>query len=182
MSHYKRWYQPGGTYFFTVVTCQRRKWFSEPRARELLGKAMRDVAEELSFETLAIVLLPDHLHTVWTLPPDDDDFSSRWKTIKDHFTTAWLESGGAEAPISESQKKRGHRGVWQRRFWEHLIRDEDDLEAHCDYIHYNPVKHGLVKTPSDWPHSTFRRFVEKEYYQADWGSAEPENIKDMDFE
>jgi putative transposase len=170
MSHYKRWYQPGATYFFTVVTCQRRRWFSDAHARALLGNAMREVAVELPFETIAVVVLPDHLHTIWTMPPDDDDYSTRWKAIKDHFTATWLASGGAEARISESQRKRGHRGVWQRRFWEHMIRDEDDLEAHCDYIHYNPVKHGYVKNPSDWAYSSFQRFVEKGYYHANWGA------------
>jgi putative transposase len=122
------------------------------------------------------------LHAIWTLPSGDDDFSTRWKAIKDEFTDAWLQSGGGEAPVTRSQKRRGHRGIWQRRFWEHLIRDEDDLQAHCDYVHYNPVKHGYVQKPVDWAHSSIHRFIAKGYCSADWGTAEPVSIKDMDYE
>lgn len=143
---------------------------------------MRQIRDELVFETVAIVLLPDHLHAVWTLPQGDNDYSTRWKQIKDKFTQDWLAAGGSELPVTPSQKKRGHRGIWQRRFWEHTIRDEEDLENHVDYIHYNPVKHGHAKRPWDWPYSTFRKFVAQGHYPKDWGRTEPENIKGMDFE
>lgn len=182
MSDYRRWYVPGGTYFFTVVTYRRRKLFDQQLARDLLGKAMRTIGEELPCETVAIVLLPDHLHAVWTLPPGDTDYSIRWKKIKDEFTTTWLAAGGTELPVTPAQARRGHRGVWQKRFWEHTIRDEEDLENHCDYAHYNPVKHGYVQRPWDWPFSSFRRFVQLGHYPWDWGRREPLNIGGMDFE
>lgn len=180
MSNYRRWYQPGGTSFFTLVTYRRMPLFDDERARTLLGQIMRNVRQKTPFQTVAIVLLPDHLHTIWSLPPGDDDFSSRWKKIKADFTEQWLGSGGTEMPVSASEARRGNRGVWQRRFIEHLIRDEEDLERHCDYIHYNPVKHGLVGRPWDWPHSSFRRFVELGHYDPDWGRSEHEGIAKLD--
>jgi putative transposase len=122
MPDYRRWYQPGGTYFFTVVTCQRFHLFAEEPARALLGQVMREVRDELPYETIAIVLLPDHLHAAWALPSGDDDFSTRWKEIKLRFTERWLAQGGREMPVTNAQARRGNRGVWQRRFFEHLIR------------------------------------------------------------
>jgi REP element-mobilizing transposase RayT len=121
-----------------------------------------------------------HLHAVWALPPGDEDFSSRWKRIKADFTERWLASGGAEMRVTPSQARRGNRGVWQRRFMEHLIRDEIDLERHCDYIHYNPVKHGLVARPWDWPYSSFRRFVSLGHYEPDWGRWQPQSLVTLD--
>jgi putative transposase len=156
-------------YFFTVVTYGRRILFEDPSARRLLGNALRAVCRERPFDVFAIVLLWDHLHSIWSLPAGDADFSQRWKRIKDHFTEAWLRADGAEMPVTPSQKDRGHRGIWQRRFWEHLLRDDDDLERHCDYIHYNPVKHGYVAQPRDWPWSSFHRFVARGIYPLDWG-------------
>ncbi|MFH1573950.1 MAG: transposase, partial [Acidobacteriota bacterium] len=164
MPDYRRWYEPGGTYFFTVVTYSRHRFFDRPLSRRLLRQAMRSVAEEMPWETIAIVLLYDHLHVLWTLPPGDGDFSGRWQQIKTQFTQEWLAAGGEEVPVTPAQAARGHRGVWHKRFWEHLIRDEDDLSNHCDYIHYNPVKHGYVKRPWDWPHSSFRRLVAVGHY------------------
>ncbi|HUT95782.1 MAG TPA: transposase, partial [Thermoguttaceae bacterium] len=114
---------------------------------------------EFPFETIAACLLPDHLHMIWQLPPGDSDYSGRWKEIKSRFTERWLAGGGTELPVSESRRKRGERGVWQRRFWEHTIQDESDLEIRFDYVHYNPVKHGYVRRPWDWEHSTFRHYV-----------------------
>ena len=155
MPDFRRWYQPGGTYFFTVVSYDRRPVWKDELARRLVGEAIRSVRIEQPFETIAIVLLWDHLHCVWSMPHVDEDFSGRWKEIKDRFTGAWLESGGTEVEVTPSQKARGHRGVWQRRFWEHLVRDEADLERCCDYVHYNPVKHGYVGRPAEWPWSSF---------------------------
>src|SRR5262245_19660722 len=128
MSDYRRWIVDGGTYFFTVVTYRRRRLFANQAARKLLGDVMRSVAAERPFQTVAIVVLPDHLHTIWTLPLRDHDYSGRWKRIKNRFTREWLGLGGREAQVAASQSRRGHRGICQRRFWEHMVRDETDLE------------------------------------------------------
>jgi putative transposase len=173
MSNYRHWYVPGGTAFFTVVTHQRRHLFRIDRACKLLGDVMRQVREELPFTTVAMVLLPDHLHAIWSLPADDADFSKRWHKIKRDFTVRWLAAGGSEGHVTGSQQRRGHRGVWQRRFHEHQVGDDDELEALCAYIHYNPVKHGYVTRPSDWPHSTLRRFIETGLYLPKWGEGPP---------
>ena len=182
MSDYRRWYQPGGTSFFTIVTYRRFRLFEDERARALLGEVMRVVREEMPFETVAIVLLPDHLHAIWTLPSGDEDFSTRWKRIKSDFTARWLSAGGREMQVTPSQKRRGNRGIWQRRFIEHLIRDENDLERHCDYVHYNPVKHELAERLWDYSDSSFRRFVEQGQYERDWGRTVPESIAGLDYE
>jgi putative transposase len=182
MSEYRRCFQPGGTYFFTVVTYERRPIFQDAMARTLLGATMRDVAEEFPFQTFATVLLPDHLHCVWTLPTSDSDFSGRWNEIKGRFTKSWLESGGADQPVTSAQAARRRRGIWQRRFWEHTVRDETDLERCCDYIHYNPVKHGYVARLADWPWSSFHRFVRAGHYPPDWGRTEPPTIAGAEWE
>ena len=119
-------------------------------------------------DVVAIVLLPEHLHALWTLPAGDTQYSLRWRWIKREFTRAWLEIGGAEQRPSEPSQREGRRGVWQRRFWEHTIQDAADLESHFDYIHYNPVKHGLVERPRDWPWSSFHRWVIAGHYSPDW--------------
>lgn len=168
MGSYVRWFVPGGPYFFTVVTERRSPLFGEARCRSLLGDALRDVARERPFDTVAMVLLPDHLHAVWTLPEGDADFSRRWKEIKGRFTQAYLADGGIEQHRSTSRIAHGNRGVWQRRFWEHLIRDDDDLRRHIEYTHFNPVKHGLARCPHDWPHSTFHRWAERGDLRENW--------------
>lgn len=177
MADYRRWYVAGGTTFFTVVTYGRRPLFANDATRRILGHVMRAVRQDLPFETTACVLLPDHLHAIWTLPHGDADFSTRWKRIKRDFTVCWLAEGGSESRVTKSQSHRGARGIWQRRFYEHQVRDEDELAALCDYIHYNPVKHGLVPSPRNWPHSTFQRFVTTGHYDLNWGRA---NIPDID--
>jgi putative transposase len=169
MPSYLRRYSAGGTSFFTVVTCRRIQIFRHERARELLGEVWREVAAELPFQTEAAVLLWDHLHTIWTLPEGDCDYSTRWKAIKARFTERWLASGGEEATVTQPQRRRGHRGVWQKRFWDRLVRDEDEFKALLDYIHYNPVKHRYVQRPLDWPHSTFQKWVARGAYDIDWG-------------
>ena len=143
---------------------------------------MRNVAESLPWRTIAVVLLYDHLHVLWSLPAGDADFSGRWQKIKIRFTQDWLAAGGEEAAVTAAQAARRHRGVWQKRFLEHLVRDEEDLSNHCDYIHYNPVKHGYVKRPWDWPHSSFRRFVAEGHYPEHWGDTEPPGLAAMDRE
>ena len=182
MPDYRRWYVPGGTFFFTLVCYRRRLLFRDAAARALLGNVMREVRDESPFMTVAACLLPDHLHAIWELPAGDADYSGRWKEIKSRFTEQWLEAGGKELPVSESRRKRGERGVWQRRFWEHMIRDESDLETRFDYVHYNPVKHGYVRRPWDWEYSTFRRYVAMGHYDREWGSTEPAHLAGLDFE
>jgi len=120
----------------------------------------------------AIVILPDHIHCIWQLPSGDADFSTRWRLIKRYFST------GVDAALNSKGEKR----IWQRRFWEHLIRDEDDWRKHMDYIHYNPVKHGYVSHPGLWPHGSFHRAVERGWYGSDWGKNEPEAIQNLDLE
>jgi putative transposase len=182
MAEYRRWYQPGGTFFFTVVTYQRHRLFDKSAARELLGRVMREVADDRHYSTVAIVLLPDHLHCLWCLPPGDTDYADRWKEIKSRFTKRWLAVGGVDHPVSTSQAAHGRRGVWQRRYFEHMVRDEDDLARCCDYIHFNPVKHGYAACPWDWPWSSFRRFVNAGDYQADWGRQEPRSVAGLQWE
>ena len=182
MADYRRWYMPGGTYFFTVVTYRRRRIFRDPRAAERLGAVLREVRRDAPFETVAIALLWDHLHCIWTLPEGDSDYSMRWNAIKKVFTAGWLACGGVELAQPASRVAKGERGVWQRRFWEHVIRDEDDLERCCDYIHFNPAKHGYVARPADWPWSSFPRFVAAGHYPPDWGTTEPPFLSGLDFE
>ncbi|HLA84883.1 MAG TPA: transposase [Thermoguttaceae bacterium] len=170
MSDYRRAYVPGGTFFFTVVTDGRRKLFEDAHAREILGDVMRQAINRFPTKIVAIVLLPDHLHTIWTLPPADADFSTRWAWIKKEFTKNWIAYGGRERPLPLSRQRERRHGVWQRRFWEHSITNEDDLEAHFDYIHYNPVKHGWVASPRDWPWSSFHRWVVAGHYSPDWSA------------
>ena len=165
---YRRWFRADGTYFFTVVTYNRRKIFQDARARETLRRVILQVQALRPFEILAIVLLPDHCHSIWKMKDDDDNFSVRWQMIKRRFTKSWLARDSRYVTISASRIKRGERGVWQRRFWEHLIRDQKDFAMHMDYIHYNPVKHGYVKCPHQWEHSSFHRWVKEEVYESDW--------------
>ena len=115
-----------------------------------------------------MVLLPDHLHALWTLPEGDADFSTRFAVVKKTFTEKWLRMCGSEGVVSDSRRRNRRRGIWQRRFWEHVIRDLDDLNNHLNYIHYNPVKHGLATCPHAWPFSTFAQSVRKSLYADDW--------------
>ena len=166
MTNYRR-ARGGDTYFFTVVTHLRRPFLCSDNARRDLRASIREVRDTHPFDIDAWALLPDHLHCIWTLPEGDADFSIRWALIKRGFTrraTDWLEP----LEVCESRKAKRESGVWQRRFWEHKIRDDRDFSAHCDYIHWNPVKHGLVKTPGDWPWTTLHRFVREGVYPKGW--------------
>jgi putative transposase len=174
---FRRYFVPGGTYFFTLVSAARAPLFRHDAARSLLGRIIRDECARAPFTTVAIVLLPDHLHAIWTLPPDNADYSARWQAIKAKFTSAWLASGGKEQDVPEGYGHQRRRGVWQPRFIEHTIRDEEDLHSHVDYIHYNPVKHGHARSPRDWPWSSFHRYVRSGDYPAGWGSTEPLSIR-----
>ena len=170
MPNYRRFTVPGATLFFTVVTDQRRRFLVDPPARSCLRQAFQVVQQRYPFDIPAIVLLPDHLHALWTLPHGDAEYSIRWRRIEEEFTERYLALGGVEGPRSDSRQRRGERAVWQRRFWEHTIEDEFDFERHVDYIHYNPVKHCLVARPRDWQFSSFLRWVRQGHYPPDWGS------------
>ena len=168
MPNYTRNFIPGGTFFFTVVTHERRTWLCSDAARTSLRQAIDKVRRNLAFSIDAWVLLPDHLHCIWTLPPGDTDYSSRWRLIKGYVSKSFADECDDEL-LSPSRLKRRERGLWQRRFWEHTIRDEADFAAHCNYIHYNPVKHGLCTSSREWPFSTFHSFVKSGVYGVDWG-------------
>ena len=172
MPHYVRAYVPGGSYFFTVTLLERhRRLLTEHVAA--LRAAFVSVRRQRPFHIDAIVVLPDHLHGLWTLPPDDADYSTRWRLIKAAFART-LAPGER---LSARRPQKGERGVWQRRFWEHALRDQRDFNIHCDYIHYNPVKHGHVTRVADWPHSSFHRFVENGIYPPDWaGYPKPADV------
>jgi len=179
MPNYRRYYVPGASVFFTVVTERRAKILGNDLTRDLLRAAFRDCFERWQpFRVDAMVMLPEHIHAIWTLPPDDCNFSKRWGAIKKHFTDAWLDLGGAEKPRSDSRLRRRRRGVWQRGFWDHVLRDERDYKRHFDYIHYNPVKHGLVGCPRDWPYSSCHRWIKRGVYDPHWGCA---NAGSLDF-
>jgi putative transposase len=171
MADYRRWRVEGGTYFFTLVAHSRAPLFAHASAREILGIKLRECQAKWPFEINAIVLLPEHLHALWTLPPGDAAYSRRWAWIKKEFTKEWLAIGGSEQPVSKARRERGDRGIWQPRYWEHTIEDELDFDRHFDYAHYNPVKHGLVTSPADWPHSSFHRWVQAGVYEIEWGAS-----------
>ena len=171
---YRRAFIPGGSFFFTLVTEKRRPLFASAEAVAVLREAFRTVRSTRPFELDAIVVLPDHLHCIWTLPPGDVDFATRWRLIKTWFTKH-CDSALRPAP-SGVQMRRQEQALWQHRYWEHMLRDERDFERHVEYIHYNPVKHDYVVSPLEWPHSSFRRYVEAGLYDAGWGQGQ------MDFE
>jgi putative transposase len=164
MTDYRRNRIPGGTFFFTVTIAERRLDLLV-RHIELLKSVLRDEQRHAPFVNLGLVILPDHLHAVWKMPEGDEDYSNRWRRVKGTFSRALPR---AEL-LSASKTMKGERGIWQRRFWEHTIRDEEDFRRHLDYLHFNPVKHGLVKYVADWPHSTFHSYVQRGVYPIDWG-------------
>ena len=149
MPNYRRNYVPGGTYFFTLVTFKRRKYFNTPNKLDLLYDTIRQVQRNKSFELLAYCLLPDHIHLLMKLPKEDSDFSIRMREIK-RLTTLWMKQETTEV-IDR---------IWQEKFWEHTIRDEKDLQTHFDYIHYNPIKHGFMQTYDGWKWSSFREYFD----------------------
>jgi len=161
-------FAPGGVFFFTVVTHERRPIL---QGRDVLGclrEAIEWTRRRRPFAIDAIIVLPDHLHCIWSMPPQSADFTTRWRTIKGRFTRGFLRIRPPLPVTSESRFKRGEQSVWQRRFWEHLIRDERDYANHMDYIHFNPVKHGYVRCPHQWPYSSFHRWVREGVYRSDW--------------
>ncbi len=168
MPEYRRRFVAGGTFFFTVVTNFRRPILTDRATLKSLRCAFDQTRAAHPFNVDAMVVLPDHLHCLWTLPPDDADFATRWRLIKTRFTRAYLKTGGLETGRSGSRRRQSERGVWQRRFWEHTVRDEPEFEAFANYIHFNPVKHGHASCPHAWAHSTFHRFVRDGFYATDW--------------
>ena len=180
MSDYHRAHLEGGTFFFTVVTYARWPIFKSPAATGLLQKSFHYVVAKRPFRVEALVILPDHLHCIWTLPAGDGDFSVRWRLLKTYFSRHYSGSVAA-ADSSSSMAAKKEAGIWQRRFWEHTIRDQEDLNRHCDYIHNNPVKHGLVRSPGEWKDSSFGRFVAKGMYSPDWGEDVKKELIEMDF-
>jgi putative transposase len=163
---YRRLFIPGGTYFFTVVTFERRPIFSDPQAVEVLRDAFRYTLARMPYPIVADVILPDHMHFLWNLPSQTSDYSTRWRMIKSHFTRNWQPVD--ETRIPASRMKKGEAAIWQRRFWEHCIRDDLDLRNHVEYIHYNPVKHGLVDHPAKWKASSFLKYVRDGFYPEEW--------------
>jgi putative transposase len=168
MSNYRRPYINGGTYFITQVTYQRQPWLSTEIGRIALREALQHVRQQHPFEIDAIVLLPDHFHTLLTLPEDDSNFSLRMRLIKRYVTKYYGEQLAIDLGASESRIARKESNLWQRRFWEHLIRDEIDFTNHCNYIHYNPVRHGLCDRPHEWAFSSVHRFMKLGIYPLEW--------------
>jgi putative transposase len=168
MPNYRRAFQPGGTFFLTLVTERRAPIFAAHKARTALRNSLDHCRKFHPFELDALVLLPDHLHLLMTLPDGDSDFSRRITYLKSGFTRSFLAAGGVEQPCSASRVRQRARGVWQKRFWEHTIRDQTDRNRHVDYIHYNPVKHGYADCPHAWAHSSIHRFVAQGLYEEDW--------------
>jgi len=172
MPNYRRVKIAGGTYFFTLVTNQRNNIFLLDKTVDLFLEALNHVKNLHPFNLVAYCILPDHIHLLWDLPDGDDNFSLRISEIKKRFSKHFIAEYGNQNSISTTQRKRGETGIWQRRFWEHYIRDEEDLNRHIDYIHYNPVKHGLVNRAYDWHSSSFSEYIMKGYYGDDWGVVE----------
>ena len=165
MPDYRRNRVSGGIYFFTVNLLERRVRLLVEHV-DALRNAVRQVRAQRPFHIDAWVVLPDHTHCVWTLPPGDADYSSRWKAIKIAFAKALPRT----ERLSAVRERKGGRGIWQRRFWEHTIRDDRDYAAHVDYVHINPVKHGLVERVADWLYSSFHRLVTDGIYPQDWAA------------
>ena len=164
MPNYIRAKFEGGYYFFTVVTYERTRLFHTELARCCLRKAIEETRSRRPFETIAFCLLFEHLHCIWKLPEDDADYSKRWSSIKGLFSRTYLNLSGQRRQASLSRARKGEACIWQRRFWEHRIRNENDLQRHVDYIHYNPIKHGLVQCVDDWPWSTYHKYAKEGFY------------------
>ena len=174
MTNYRRCHIPGGTYFFTVNLANRRQSLLTDHIQRL-RKAFRQVLTAHPFTIRAIVVLPEHIHCLWELPESDSDYSTRWRQIKSAFSRGLPRA----ERISASRKSKAERGIWQRRFWEHAIRDDKGFATRFDYIHYNPVKHSYVKQVKGWPYSSFHRYVRLGLYPIDWAG---EGVRNLDLE
>ncbi len=176
MPNYRRDNSTGATWFFTVVTFHRRTFLCDDKVRVALRLAIRKIQLNYPFKIDAWVLLPDHFHCILTLPQCDSNFQLRIRLLKRYVTqtcSCFLHHDHLNTP---SRRKRKESTIWQRRFWEHRIRSENDFRHHMDYVHYNPVKHGLSQSPTDWPYSTIHRLIKQGTYTKNWGS-DPENAQ-----
>ena len=174
MRTYKRIKINGGCYFFTVVLAQRHKNNLLIQYVDNLREVFKHIQQNHPFVMDAVVILPDHLHCIWQLPEGDADFSTRWRLIKSYFSRS-IKTG---EHISDSRQRKNERGIWQRRFWEHVIRDDNDYARHVEYIHYNPVKHGYVDKVKDWKYSSFHQWVARGIYSVDWATHD-EQVMDV---
>ena len=166
MRRYVRSRVKGGTFFFTVNLAERLGNTLLVDHIDVLKQAFRQTRVERPFAMPGVVVLPEHLHCLWILPPGDDDFPTRWRLIKSRFSRALPQFERRSA----SRLRKNERGIWQRRFWEHVIRDDADFQRCLEYIHYNPVKHGHAQRAMEWPHSSFRHWVERGIYPMDWAA------------
>jgi putative transposase len=169
MANYRRVVAPGGTFFFTVVTYRRRLLFDQPESRQILREVVREVQARYPFAIDAWVLLPEHMHCIWTLPEKSSNFSLRWNLIKSRFSKRAKPLFHIKEWMNDSRRKHREITIWQRRFWEHQIKDDREYQIYMDYTHFNPVKHGLVERVVDWPFSTFHRYVKLGVYAEGWG-------------
>jgi putative transposase len=168
MSEYRRNYIQGGTFFLTLVTCDRIPIFSNPENIHKLRVATSTTRTEMPFEIVGAVVLPEHIHFLWTLPPNDSNYSKRIGRLKVLFTRSLHGKNNLPQDVSISRQKHRESNVWQRRFWEHTIRDDEDFVKHLDYIHYNPVKYGLVSCPHQWEYSSFNKWRDRGVYSVEW--------------
>ena len=176
MPDYRRAWSRGGTYFFTVNLLHRQKDDLLTRHIDVLRSVVQSVRQRHPFIIHGWVVLPEHLHCVIELPYNDDDFATRWRLIKMEFSKKMPKT----EKLSSVRIRRGERGIWQRRYWEHLIRNEEDFSAHMDYVHINPLKHGLVESVADWPYSTFHKLVKEGIYPNDWAGGNENKLDYID--
>jgi len=169
----------GGSYFFTVVTEKRRKIFAYDNNVKRLRAAFKTVMHKRPFVIDAAVVLPDHLHFIWTISEHDSDYSTRWRLIKSAFTKQYPESFIAQ---NANRKNKKQQEIWQHRDWEHCLRDELDFQQHINYIHYNPVKHGYVKRASNWQYSSIHRYIKLNILDKHWGDGEMAFTYDIGYE
>jgi putative transposase len=169
----------GSTYFFTVISHRRRPILCDDRIRQSLRDAIQAVRVRRPFEIDGFVLLPDHLHCIWTLPDGDHDYSTRWSLIKHHVAYACRDMY-PDGAATRSRQRHRDGAIWQRRFWEHTIRSDIDMERHMDYVHFNPVRHGHAASAWEWQYSTFRRYVRDGVYPADWAGLP--HLQSLDYE
>lgn len=172
MADYRRAKSTAGYYFFTVNLNNRNLPLLTVQIN-LLRESFRYVKQRHPFTLDAMVVLPDHLHCIWILPPNDFKYSMRWRQIKSYFSRHLP----VDESLNESRQKKGERGIWQRRYWEHAIRDEEDYQRHLNYIHINPVKHGYCQSPHEWPYSSFHKFKRAGLYDENWART-IQNVED----
>ena len=173
MSNYRRDQTLGGTWFFTVIAFNRRPIFCDEIFRKSLKQSIQRTRKKYPFKIDGLVLLPDHLHCVWTLPVGDANYSLRWKLIKQFVTKDCRDHFHMKSGLTDAKRKRRESDIWQRRFWEHKIRDDNDFANHLDYIHFNPVKHAHCDTPVSWRFSSFHRYHAMGVYPKNWAITNP---------